>query len=492
MVQNTGMPAQSFSRYRQLWLAEAIRHLEHGGWLDDQSILPALARANAGGGEALILARARLLAGVHSDDPKRSISHPVVAGLAAEIRRVEAAAGLATFVIALLAVVGGVSTAAAVLGGSSVNVVLAVAALLGLHLVTLVLWGFGLLLSFSSHSFTATNTDALSDGLWGRLSRRLLAGEHRLVLLRAASTLPGRSRLVFWVYALLSHLWWSVFFLAAAVVLTWLFALHEYSFRWETTILPAGFFVHFVEALGWLPQQLGLRVPTPAAVGALIDDAATRQAWANWLLTSVFAYGFLPRALLALISRWRCRQLRQGLRLDLEQPYYVGLRQRLDVLLQPAATIVDPAPAQAESPHLWRQAADGQHVGGAACKILFGFELADDVLWPPALSPAITVAGNLTTGDERDLLLRSLAGCQPQRLVAACDARAGLDRGTLYFFRDAARHADVFAVLLFNQKLARAGRAANWREALLALGVAEAHIFADLVAASQWLEGCDD
>ena len=474
------MRTSEFSRPDQQWLTEAVRQLETDAWLDDKSILQTLARTNIERGldtEGLILERTRLLAG----------NHPIVADLAEEMRRVRSGGSLLMFALAVLASVGGLTTAAAVLRGQAVNVVLAWSALLGVHLVTLLLW---CLASF----FPGKGADLANHPLWGSIVRRLFAGRQRLVLLRAALALTARTRFVYWFYSLISHVLWSLFFVSAALALTYLFALHEYSFKWETTILPATFFVRFVEVFAWLPQQLGLRMPTPAVVTSLLDDTMTRQAWAGWMLACVVLYGLLPRLLLAALSGRQLAKLGRELRLDLDLAYYVKLRQRLDSLLRPATKIVDAAPNHAESPHLFSQSGEwssGQ-TGLTVRSLIFGFELADDVPWPPAALPSgIVVGANFSTGEERDQLLHMLGDHPPRRLLAACDARAGVDRGTLYFFRDVARHAAEFAVVLLKQDHARAGRAANWREELLALGVAEQTIFADLAAATKWLEDGD-
>ena len=481
LVQNTAMPLSHQSRHTQLLLAEAIRQLENDAWLDDSAILRQLAAevtthdADRGhGAEALILERSHRLAD----------SNPLVGGLLGEIKRIETGARILAIVLAALALIGGVVTASAVLAGSAINIVLAWSALLGVHFLTLVLWGLSLA---ATAALMAKPSRFADDSLWGRITRRLFAGEQRLVLFRATAALVARGRLSYWVYSLLSHAFWSLFFVSAGVALTYLFALHEYSFKWETTILPASFFVRFVEIFGWLPQQFGLRTPDAAAVISLTDSGAARQAWATWLLAGVVGYGLLPRVLLAGLSLRRCRREAQRLSLDLEQPYYVRLRQRLDALLRPPAMIVDPATGAPTGPHLSPPHPVRHTPPGS--NLIFAFELHDDVPWPPGPLPDGVIAyGNLSTADDRDRLLTQLATVRPRRLVAACEARAGLDRGTLYFFEQAARHADQFGALLLNQDAARPGRAGDWREELVELGIDQARIFAATADALRWLE----
>ena len=490
LVQNTGMRISELSHRQQLWLAESIRQLERDAWLDDRSILRHMAASTESlcdedhaGAEPLVLERARRLAE----------GNPIVSEIANEMRHVQTAGHMLAIVLAILAFLGGIAAAATVLGGSTtntaINIVLAWTTLLGMHLLTLTAWSLGFVLApvLSSRHIGFTRS-----GPWAYLTRRLFGGRHRLVLLQASSTLVARSRVVFWTYSLLSHTLWCLFFLSATATLAYLFALHEYRFNWETTILPASFFVRFVELFGWLPQQLGLRVPDATVVSQLIDNESTRQAWAAWILSGVVGYGLFPRLLLAGLSLGRRQREGGRLTLDLEQPYYARLRQRLDSHLRPAATVVDPATGHALTPHIAPHPRPGgsRHETGNAQLggLIFGFELHDDLAWPPNPVPdGVLAEGKLSSPDDRDALLERLAQFPPQRLVAACDARTGLDRGTLHFLAEVAGHAEAFGVLLLKQRAARPGRADNWKEELRELGIPEANIFSETNEAMRWL-----
>ena len=468
---------------RQLWLAEAIRQLERDGWLDDDAVLRKLrsATGSSDGGphaagqhetQTLVLARAEQLAD----------RNPIAGEIASEIHAFQAAGKLLATILAVIAVIAGATTAAALLGSGTINVVLAWSTLLGPHLITLAAWCLGL-------AFSARHAGFTRGGGWAYLTQRLFGGKHRLLLVQALTTLVARTRMAFWVFSLASHALWGVFFTSAALTLTYLFALHEYRFTWETTILPSTFFVHFVDILGWLPRQFGLQLPTPEAVIRLTDDESTRQAWAAWLLSGVLTYGLLPRTVLAALSRYKHTDHKRRLALDLEQPYYVRLLQRMDTRLRPEVRIVDPAPPPGPDHAVMQTLPTG---GGAhdtlADGLIFGFELHDDVAWPPAVLPqGIVAEANLASLAERQALLARLARAQPRRLVVACDARSGLDRGTLHYLDDVARHCGALGILLLNQAAARAGRAENWKEELIEHGVAPTLIFAELADALAWL-----
>lgn len=480
LVQNTTMADSERSLPFQLWLAEAISHLERDGWLDDSVALRGLT-ASSGGPfttrrderQVLVLGRTNGLNKVN----------PIVRELANELEAFRATGKLLAIALAVFAILGGAATAAAVLSNGTVNVVLAWSALLGVHLMTLVAWCLGLAFAGQHLGFTRS-------GWWSFVTQKLLGSKHRLLLVQAMTTLVARTRLVFWTYSLASHALWSLFLFSAVVTLTYLFALHEYRFTWETTILPPTFFVQFVDTLGWLPSQFGIPPPTPDAVTRLTNDEATRQAWAAWILSGVVAYGLLPRVLLTALSHMKRARHTRSLALDLEQPHYVRLLQRIDAQLKPDTQIVDPAPDHAQDLSVMQTLPSGLRDHRTSVSgLIVGFELHDDVAWPPAELPTGVLAeANLSSLAEREALLRRVARTQPERLVVACDARSGLDRGTLHYLDEVARHSGALGILLLNQATARAGRADNWKEELIDRGIPAAAIFAELAGALEWLE----
>ncbi|MBK9026579.1 MAG: DUF2868 domain-containing protein [Propionivibrio sp.] len=470
------------SHFEKLWLAESLRQLETDAWLDDKAILMRLATENADeeyGTEALILERTRLLAE----------KHKTAAAMATEIRGVRSGASVVATVFGVAAVLGGIATASVVLGNPSVNVILAWFALLGPHLVSLIVWGGGLLFGMHSARFSL-------GGLWSAATRRFATGGHTPLLFQAVASLCVRTRLPYWAYSLISHALWSLFFIGAILGLSYLLMIREYNFRWETTILPSEFFAGFVAFFGWLPKLIGFQIPEPDVVIHLPGGETSRRAWSAWLLCGVVFYGFLPRVVLALDGLRRLKRIRRGLTLDLELPYYVRLRQRLDALLRPAVTITDPDSGVPDLAIQRRSVPSGDIIdrgGGFSPPLLFALELHDDVVWPPSHLPdGIVVAGNISTLDSRDALLNRIAQIKPRRVVVACEARATPDRGTLFLLNDVSNVAEAVGVLLLNQSSARADRARYWREELAAVGIKAELIFPELSESLVWLKGCNE
>ena len=150
------------------------------------------------------------------------------------------------------------------------------------------------------------------------------------------------TRLLYWADSLIGHALWRLVFSGAILGLSYLRMIREYNFRLETTILPSEFFAGFVAFFGWLPKLIGFQIPEPDIVISLPVGETSRRAWSVWLLCGVVFYGFIPRVVLAIDSVRRLNRSRRGLTLDLELPYYVKLRQRLDALLRPPSVITDP------------------------------------------------------------------------------------------------------------------------------------------------------
>lgn len=412
-------------------LTEAMRCAELAGPLDDADVLRT-ARAAAPDGPGRLQVRARLLA-------ERL-------GLPPLIDRARAWSSVLLLAIAALVLVAGLGLADRVLGGGGnrqINVMAALAGLLGLHALTLLAWVGSVL--FAPGAFRLS-----LGGLWLLLTARVAGGRQGQgpLLLQAAWQSLARARLLPWALGLASHAVWT---LAFAVALAWLLfalAFHRYTLAWETTILSPGFFVRSVQALGWLPSQLGFPMPDAATVLAATSappatDPAGQRTWALWLTGCLVVYGLLPRLLLVTLCTavWRAR--RGGLQPDLSDPYYRQVLARFDALAPSRVVEADPGrPVQAAP-----QALPPAEV--ADLLLVVGFELPPEAPWPPAGLPrgaeALAVDGSVA---QRNALLDRLALLRPRRVLVACDASASPDRGTERFLRAVAGHCGALQLWL--------------------------------------------
>ncbi len=484
---------QTATRFERLWLTEAVKRVETGGWLDDGDVLRHLAAAPSAQNqpekadssapastaapmfddEALLIRRSELLAQ----------DHALVASLPGDIRRVSQMARATAGGLAFLVLLIGLGSAPAILGGGRVNIIAAWFALLGPHLISLLFWLLGMTFGLP--------TGGLSLGqLWRRAIERFAANHRSVSLSDALAGLLGPKPLK-WGLSIISHGLWSVYFFGALSGLVGLMALHEYAFVWETTILSSGFFVEFVDVVGRLPALLGFSVPDASVVTALPSSEMARQAWSSWLLGSVLLYGLIPRLLLWALSWQRWRFSAHQLRLDLADPYYAQLLARLRLAIQPKPAIVEAhvpveaaEPAQISSP---QPMVPVQPLTRDHRPVLVGFELFDETPWPPLdLPEGIIALPKIQGHDEQMAVLDHLSSQRPAGALVVLEARVTADRGAFQFLRKVQAEAGVCRVLLLNESLTRPDKARNWREGLAESGFGDSR-FDDLVPALAWL-----
>ena len=399
--------------FQDATLCEAIRLTEEAGPLDDAQAMRQ-AMASQATTPARIAERACLLA--------------ARLGLDRELARGRALAPWMLLALVALIVLAGLALAGDALGGSErrINVVVAFAGLLGLHLFTLLLWLVGLVLPLGSFQ-------ASFGWLWLALTARVAGGRHGQapLLLRAATRLLVRARLLPWALGLASHVIWTLSFLVVLAAMVFALAFRNYTLNWETTILDPDFFVRSVALLGRAPAALGFPVPTAQDVLAPLAAAASQRAWALWLIGCVTVYGLLPRAAFALLAATVCRSRRAALQPDLSAPYFRKLAARFEALEPRRIVDADPgSPARGAVPSLASGTGDE--------RLAIGFELPDEWPWPP---PGLAT-GNLRAlrvdGSAASLraLLDTLAQTRPLRVWIGCRAASSPDRGTERFLRE--------------------------------------------------------
>ena len=395
-------------------ITEAIQLIEEAGPLDDAQALreASFLRSDSAG---RIAERARVLG--------QRI------GLQPEISRARAWAPWVLLGLVALIVFAGLSLAGNVLDGGErrINVVVALVSLLGLHLVTLLFWLIGLFLPLGSFS-------ASFGWLWLALTARVAGGRHGQapVLLRAVTRLLTRARMLHWALGFVSHAIWSLSFTVVLVAMLFALSFRNYTLDWETTILDPDFFVRGVQWLGQLPAQLGFPVPAAEVVRSPTAAASGQRELALWLTGCLIVYGLLPRMVFAALSAAVCRARSKALRPDLSHPYYRKLLARFDALAPPRIVDADPGPL----PHLMAQSLPAGDTTAALMAI--GFELPDELPWPPAAvemrgATAMRIDGS---ADARHQVLDALARLRPRCVLVGCHAASSPDRGTERFLRE--------------------------------------------------------
>jgi hypothetical protein len=430
----------------ELWLTEAVRLREqHAGPLEDDE---ASRRARASAGDLLTRIKNRALWLAERD------------GMVSALRHWKQGARLSLIVLAIFAIVSGAGLAFAALGDGQtpVNVFWALGSLLGLNLILLISWLSGLL--FAGDSATSLGR------LWLWLSEKLARDAQAAQLAPALILLLQRKRLNRWVLGTCVNGLWLLALVSALTLLLLLMATRRYGFVWETTILGSDTFVSLTQGLGKLPSLLGFSVPTEDMIRASGDSALVienaRQAWAAWLVGVLVVYGIAPRLILTLLCYGRWRAGRKHLALDLSQPGFAELRERL----MPSSErlgVNDAARAQLHQVQTGTAAIESE---GA---LLVAIELDDQRPWPPKLPRSVADAGILDSRESRRTLLDQLTRYPPARLGIACDPRRSPDRGSLALIAELARCAADTRVWLLPAPTGQAlddDRLGDWHEAL--------------------------
>lgn len=441
-------------------ITEAVRLIEERGPLDDDGALRT-AHAAEGTMPGRIALRARVLG--------RRI------GLDEEIDRARHWAPWIGTALVLLIVSTGLALAGGVTGGGDrrINVIAALVSLLGVHLLTLIAWLLGPMLPLRM----SDRPRASLGWVWATLTARVAGGRQGQapVLVRAASRLLARARLLPWATGIASHGLWTLSFIVVLGAMLFALAFHRYTLDWETTILEPRFFQRTVEFLGHAPSWLGFPVPDAAAVleprtDAAATDAAVQRTWALWLVGCIVVYGLLPRAMLLALSlaMWRAR--RAALAPDLSQPYYRRLAARFESLTPPDIVDADPG----GSTHPGRPSRDGGVIGDALA--VAAFELAPGHPWSPADLPRGATALPQADGSARSRreLLDAVARLRPATLVLTVRAASSPDRGTERLLRELLAHSGTCRLWLVSDASVSSDDAvsrARWRRWLVDTGL---------------------
>ena len=479
----------ALSPFEARWLAELVRrHEERHGALEDRSALVA-ARTAAPDFETRVLRRATELGARE--------------GWRAAILRWHGRARLALGGAAVLALVLGFGAAAGVLGDGSraVNVVWALGGLLGVNLLSLLLWVLATVLQ-ARRARVGPHAGGALGRLWLWLVSAFDRSPAAADLPLALGSLLGQGRVASWGLGAVSHGLWALALLGAALGVVTLLATRLYGFVWETTILPADVFVSLTEVLGRLPAALGFPVPDAATVAASGDapmlQEGGRRAWAGWLLGALLVYGVLPRVLLAAACAGLWLSALRALRLDLSRAGYARLR---PLLLPDSERIGVRDPEHKRSGWLPRPAVTPEGAGAAA---LVALELGADLSWPPSVPELVGAhpgapnedfvrcdAGRLDSGEQRRAALQRFSAHPPRRLLIAVDPRRTPDRGNLGLIAELVEHAldtRVWALAAApGPEQPAASRLPQWREGLARLGFAPEALLLDASAARDWL-----
>jgi len=445
-------------------LTESVRRREQrdGRWRDDAAAM-ALAQDAPSDFAQRLAARARALPGL---GPARD-------DLAVIGRR----SRQALLALSVLGVLVGWLAALAVVSERQLDLLLATTALIGLPSLMLLLWL--LLLAWSAGP--GRGGGGVLPSLFSRaaihLGPRMLRSPLASELAQATSTFlftrAGR-----WWISLAAHLLWLGFSVGALLGLLLHFSLAQYDLAWGTTILGESAVASAIQALAWLPEQLGW-VPTltdefveRGRVGGLAGG--DRALWAHLLMSWVVVYVVIPRLALGLLCWLRLRSCSQRMMLSLSEPAYLRLRGEL-MPDEDAARRLGDAPAVEPDRPLRPSPVE------AGRAVMVGLELEDDSADRLAsrLGDSVVQLGSASRRSQRQALIEALRALRPppEQLLVVCSLLRTPDAGTLRQIDrlvDAAR-SSLRVVLVDGDKLRRRGgsledRVDDWAQRVRAIG----------------------
>lgn len=410
-------------------------------------------------------------------------------GMDIAIRQWARGAKLAFFVLLALAILTGAATALGALGDGTrhVNLIMALTAMLGLHVLTFIFWAISSLFpSGSAHT-------GLGE-LWLWLTRKLARGPQAALIPRALLGMLSRHRALRPLLGAISHAVWSCALVAMLITLVALLSARRYTFSWETTLLSSDTFVMITKGLGWLPSKLGFGIPPDAVIhasdGLQTLPASAHTLWSGWLIGCVLCYGLLPRLVALTATVISTTRRIKNISLDAQLPGYIELRDRLEPLSAPGG-IDSPAPTEPAAPP-----GTPHFVDTGSRHAIVGLELADDVTWPPApLAPHVADLGVVDDRLQRQRLLDHMQTSPPSQLLIVCDGNQTPDRGVIALILELGSLAHQMHVLLLTATasgsvdlpFSQPERLDSWKQYVQHAGLPTHAIYVDTAGALDWL-----
>ncbi|MDO5651049.1 MAG: DUF2868 domain-containing protein [Moraxella sp.] len=182
------------------------------------------------------------------------------------------------------------------------------AALLGWHTITLVLWLIGL---------RARQHYAFLDMIFERLQPTELAQKYAFNI-HLESITPVQK----WYVGMLMHRSWLAGLIGSLLGLLLMFLFKSYAFLWESTLLSQSHFASIIGGLAFIPSLFGFSLPTDSqlAAGGGADKLATL------MMLSVLLYAFIPRLCAFLYCKAKAKN---DFQIDTSLYYYENLHRKI-------------------------------------------------------------------------------------------------------------------------------------------------------------------
>ena len=359
-------------------------------------------------------------------------------------------------------------------GDSTVNVISALAVLLIPQTLLLLLWVLVMVIKPSMHAAAPLLAPFRLLLLRRRRSARtdqtqeLTAERARVGAAGAVGLQIIVPRIAAMAGSTLTHAFWTACNIGAIAAMLTFFAVRQYTFVWETTILSANDGANALRVISTVPDIVGFTVPDDEVIARAergdaggdtstaresASDAQTRShdrhAFAWLLVGSLVVYGFVPRFGLWMwcAASWRRRSRRHPL--DLNRPGFARvLAERAALIHAPHEPAPPPEPATlagtptASGANVEPNDADPALFDDGRSPIGFlAIEHHGAAEWPPVAlrgDARWIDLGVAERGDDMRRALRSAAGGDVRSVLAICDLSMTPDRGHLHFLQSLA------------------------------------------------------
>ncbi|OCG43746.1 hypothetical protein A9G35_09480 [Gilliamella sp. Choc5-1] len=343
---------------------------------------------------------------------------------------------LSFVLLLLLSVFLGSSLALGALSQNPINLYWALFSLLGVHLITLIIW-------LGSFFFFTNFGGSLLIHCWLWLAKKLSQKKTVQQLIPAFVELFG-SR-IRWLIGFVLNLFWTVILSCALLVLVVLFSTKHYSFEWQTTLLSSDTIVRLTHYLGYFPSLFGFDIPKDEIIKLsenALNTGEIRSSWAVWLLGVFIVYGLMLRFLCMVFCgvNWliSCRQIQ----LNISHSDYQALANQLQPLL---IVNIEDADKLGNSNYQWNFSMNSIEDGQGA------FLVAVDVQESWHYPDSVSFLGFLNTREQRSNILDYLQLTPAQKLLIAVDTDRAPDRGVLNFINQLINKSQQTRIWFINQ-----------------------------------------
>lgn len=393
------------------WQAEAIRLYESGqGNFDDSNIQNLIINKYKNLNQR-ILYRADLLAKQEKID--RGLGNWFFS------------AKLSIVILWLLAFISGIGIAAGALANPQINLASALIALLGLHLISFVIW----LISYLPIGKPGTGLSSI----WLWLSKKVTRSDHNELAARSFLSLFVRQKMWPSTIGIITHSTWVSAFIGALLTLLVLLSTRNYSFHWATTLLANDSLIGLSKIIGSIPAILGFPMPDSVAINASLTNTnpghEIQSQWSVWLIGCIIVWGLMPRLIALFLCLFNLFSKIGRMQIDTKLPAWMELKNRYNPR-QENLGIDKPASKinQTFKPTIFK-------TNNANKAAILGYELDPSSSWPPAeININITDLGLGASRNDQNRIRKALN--INTNLLLVCNTALTPDRGTMNWLHE--------------------------------------------------------